>query len=170
MDRKDLDKLRNLIYPIFYSDERIVNVWLFGSRARGDNKEDSDYDILLTCDPDAIDLTIGSSSLFYYKNELEKVLAKPVDIHELDSSLETNNPDFFRTVMEDRILLYNRDGFNQMEALKTDRNLIERERMLIREYSNECDEDKTVPPGLEALYSWYENKQANIPKFTYKAR
>ena len=50
---------------------------LFGSRAFGDNKSDSDYDILVEFAPDSKTTFLGMMKL---QGELEDVLGKPVDL------------------------------------------------------------------------------------------
>ena len=47
MNASSLEKIKNIVYPIAvrYGVEK---VYLFGSRARGDNKHDSDYDFLIS--------------------------------------------------------------------------------------------------------------------------
>ncbi|MBI4066210.1 nucleotidyltransferase family protein [Candidatus Gottesmanbacteria bacterium] len=50
---------------------------LFGSRAFGDNKPESDYDILVEFTPDSTTTLLGMMKL---QIELEDLLGKPVDI------------------------------------------------------------------------------------------
>lgn len=59
------------------SKYRVKELSLFGSRARGDNRGDSDYDLLVDFLPDA------GIDLFDYaemKNDLEDLLGKDVDL------------------------------------------------------------------------------------------
>ncbi len=50
---------------------------LFGSRALGDNRPDSDYDILVEFAPDSPTTFLGMMKL---KGQLEDILGRPVDL------------------------------------------------------------------------------------------
>jgi predicted nucleotidyltransferase len=79
MDKKcaydpSLEELRKIVAPIA-ADYGVPKVYLFGSRVRGDNNEDSDYDFCIDV-PITFDLfRIGA---FLY--DLRKALKKDVDV------------------------------------------------------------------------------------------
>jgi predicted nucleotidyltransferase len=51
MENNDYIKAVNLIKQYFYAEGlKISRFYLFGSRARGDNKSDSDYDMMIVVD------------------------------------------------------------------------------------------------------------------------
>lgn len=98
MSTADAITIKDMILPIVrkYGVER---VFLFGSMARGDADENSDYDFLISKG----DLR----SLFQYASfigELESVLKRHVDVI-TDTSSDEN---IIRTAMQEGILLYER--------------------------------------------------------------
>ena len=68
-----LDDLRRMVGPIA-ARYGIRRVYLFGSRARGDHQEGSDYDFIILCPED-----MGLIGLTNFRNELMGVLGRPVD-------------------------------------------------------------------------------------------
>ena len=66
-------KAENVV-PDIASRFGILRVYLFGSRSRGDNKEDSDYDFLILC-PDGMKLC----TLANFMDELRRALGNEVD-------------------------------------------------------------------------------------------
>ena len=69
-----LDDIKALILPIT-SEYPITRITLFGSRANGTNKEDSDVDLIMEfCD------AISLLTLARIKYELEDILGVPVDV------------------------------------------------------------------------------------------
>lgn len=75
----------------------ILKVYLFGSRARGDNRPDSDYDFCIVAPKGMGLFKIGG---FYGK--LEEALGMEIDI----ISERAMKDDFSRDVLRDRRLLY----------------------------------------------------------------
>lgn len=60
---------------IYFSGQPVSKAWLFGSRSRGDNRNDSDFDILVNFD--------DGVGLFKYASiiaDLEKMLKRSVDL------------------------------------------------------------------------------------------
>ena len=57
----------------------IVKAWVFGSFARGEEKKDSDLDILVDYDPSANLSLLGA---IRYKLDMEKLIGREVDLVE----------------------------------------------------------------------------------------
>lgn len=94
MDQSLLDKLTS-----YFQSQPIAKAWLFGSRSRGEQREDSDYDIMV-----AFDAPVG---LFKYSSiitDLENILKKGVDLV-TEKSLY---PWVKESVNHDKILIYER--------------------------------------------------------------
>ena len=72
-------------------------VYLFGSRARGDNRSDSDYDFCVLTDDGCTLFTLGG---FY--SDLRDAIGTEIDIVS-EGAIEG---DFREEVLRDRILLY----------------------------------------------------------------
>lgn len=77
-----LDDLRSIVAPIAQR-YGITQVYLFGSRSRGDYHDDSDFDFLITVRKGVSLLDVGC---FVY--DLEEALEKPVGISFKDSASE----------------------------------------------------------------------------------
>lgn len=94
----------NSIIPTIQSylaTQPVSKAWLFGSYSRGEEKEESDVDILVSFDKDA------KISLFKYANmicQLEELLKQKVDLVEEGTLL----PFAQQTADEDKILIYER--------------------------------------------------------------
>ncbi len=94
----------NSIIPTIQSylaTQPVSKAWLFGSYSRGEEKEESDVDILVSFDKDA------KISLFKYANmicQLEELLKQKVDLVEEGTLL----PFAQQTANEDKILIYER--------------------------------------------------------------
>jgi len=73
-------------------------MYLFGSRARDDGDENSDYDFYIVAD--GINSLIGLSGLM---QDLQEVLGSKVDIVAEDPYI---NKDFLKEVLRDRRLVY----------------------------------------------------------------
>ena len=85
----------------YFATQPIEKAWLFGSYARGEERPDSDVDILVVFDKN------GKVGLFKYAhivNELEAVLGKNVDLV-VDGALL---PFAVETANRDKILIYER--------------------------------------------------------------
>ena len=96
----------------FYGDS-LKSVWLYGSRARGDHRPDSDLDVLLVRDLrndlDSI-ATMEDRTDWPFREFLEErmegysVLFTPIQIHSVEAEqLDTWDTMFFRSVREDGI-------------------------------------------------------------------
>ena len=84
----------------YFKTQPVLKVWLFGSFARGEQKADSDVDILITLDPSR---PIGLEFFGMYE-DLKELLGRDVDLV-TDRSLA----DFARESVEnDKILIYER--------------------------------------------------------------
>lgn len=75
----------------------ILKVYLFGSRARGDNRPDSDYDFCIVA-PEGM----GLFKMGGFYGKLEEALGTEIDI----ISERAMKDDFSRDVLRDRRLLY----------------------------------------------------------------
>ena len=69
----------NMIQTIreYFATQPIEKAWLFGSYARGEEREDSDVDLLVTLDSEA---KVGLIRYVHIMNELKKKLNKEVDM------------------------------------------------------------------------------------------
>ena len=85
----------------YFATQPVVRAWLFGSYARGEQREDSDIDIMLVLDKEA---HVGLFRLSSMRLKLQDLLNKPVDL-----VTEKGLLPFARESAEnDRILLYER--------------------------------------------------------------
>jgi len=97
--RHDLsfDELCEIVAPI--AEKRgVTRIYLFGSRARGENDENSDYDFFIV--PGRIRSLIGLSGLM---RELEEALGAEVDIISEDPYIKE---EFLEEVLRERRLVY----------------------------------------------------------------
>ena len=90
------EELRRIVKPIAES-HGMRQVYLFGSRARGDNREDSDYDFCVVTSDDCDLFELGG-----FFAELRDALGVEIDI----VCQESLRDDFSREVVRDRRLLY----------------------------------------------------------------
>ncbi|MDR2698414.1 MAG: nucleotidyltransferase domain-containing protein [Candidatus Methanoplasma sp.] len=92
-----IDEIIKIISPIAerYGIER---VYLFGSRARGDNASDSDYDFSI--DPGRMDNILD---FFGFIDELEEALGSRVDVVSRRSLKEDR---FYRYMVADEVVVY----------------------------------------------------------------
>lgn len=70
MDETLLNKLRS-----YFRSQPVSKAWIFGSRSRGDNRHDSDYDILVS-----FDSGVGLFKYASIQRDLESILKFPVDL------------------------------------------------------------------------------------------
>ena len=87
----------------YFNTQPVSKAWLFGSYSRGEEKDGSDVDILVSFDKDA------KISLFKYASiicQLEELLQCKVDLVEDGTLL----PFAQQSVNEDKILIYERRG------------------------------------------------------------
>jgi len=59
----------------YFKGQPVSKAWLFGSRSRGDNREDSDFDILVN-----FDNNVGLLKYASMANDLEDLLKRGVDL------------------------------------------------------------------------------------------
>ena len=90
------EELRRIVEPIAKS-YGMKQVYLFGSRARGDNREDSDYDFCVVTSDDCDLFELGG-----FFAELRDALGVEIDL----VCQESLRDDFNREVLRDRKLLY----------------------------------------------------------------
>ena len=85
----------------YFKTQPVLKAWLFGSYARGEQRPDSDVDILVTVDRDA---HVGLFKLSGMHLDLQDLLQKPVDLV-TDKGLL---PFARKSVEQDRMLIYER--------------------------------------------------------------
>ena len=91
------EEICEIVAPI--AEKRgVERVYLFGSRARGDNDEKSDYDFYIV--PGRIRSLIGLSGLM---QDLQEALGAEVDIVSENPHIKE---DFLQEVLRDRRLIY----------------------------------------------------------------
>ena len=97
MTDHSIDEIIKIVSPIAerYGIER---VYLFGSRARGNNTYDSDYDFSI--DPGKIDNILD---LFSFIDELEEALGSEVDVVSRKSAKESR---FYRHMTADEVIVH----------------------------------------------------------------
>ena len=61
----------------YFKTQPVLKAWLFGSYSRGEERPDSDVDILVTVDQDA---HVGLFKLSAMHLDLEDLLQRPVDL------------------------------------------------------------------------------------------
>lgn len=92
-----VDNIADIVKPLAQK-YHIKEVYLFGSYARGDADENSDYDFLVFGDDDFKPVTI-----FALGEELREALQKKVDIFEIR---EVNQDSmFYETIMKEKVLI-----------------------------------------------------------------
>ncbi len=87
----------------FFAGQPVRRAWIFGSCSRGEEREDSDVDILVQYDDS------DSMSLFAIAGmmcSLERLVDRPVDLVEYGRVL----PFAVDSVETDKILIYEREG------------------------------------------------------------
>lgn len=86
----------------YFVTQPVTKAWLFGSYARGDQREDSDVDILVNFDHD--NANIGLMEYVHMINELTKRLGRSVDLVEEGTLL----PFAEKSANQDKYLIYER--------------------------------------------------------------
>jgi len=86
----------------FFSKEPIVKAWLFGSFARGEERADSDVDILVQFDRDAKVGLLRHADILL---RLEQLLHRKVDLVPENSIY----PELRQSINSSRILIYERN-------------------------------------------------------------
>lgn len=95
-----LEETKAIVTEIANRHDYIHRVWLFGSRARGDNRSDSDYDFCILASYKASILDIE-----LFREELEDALGRGVDFAYEDGMSER----FRSRVSNDMKLIYEQD-------------------------------------------------------------
>lgn len=97
MDKQQLQQ----IIASYFATQPVLKAWLFGSFARGEQREDSDVDIMILLDSDA---HVGLIKLSGMRLDLQDLLMRDVDL-----VTEKGLLPFARESAEnDKILLYER--------------------------------------------------------------
>ena len=96
MENSTLEKIREC-----FATQPIKKAWLFGSCSRGEDREDSDIDILVTFDNNA---KVSLLKHAIMADDLEKMLGRPVDLV-TDGTLL---PFAVNSVSHDKQLIYER--------------------------------------------------------------
>ena len=85
----------------YFKDKPVKRVYLFGSYARGDAREDSDVDLL-------VDLEKGVGwQIFSWPDELQQLMAVPTDVvSNADKPEHTSNWKLIERINKEKLLLY----------------------------------------------------------------
>ena len=86
----------------YFATQPVLKAWVFGSFARGEERPDSDIDLLVTFDHEHE--TIGLFKYISIMEELKKILHRDVDLVEDGTLL----PFAERTANKDKKLIYER--------------------------------------------------------------
>ena len=93
-----IETLREIVAPIAI-EHGIIRVYLFGSRARGDNHIDSDYDFCIVI-PEDYDL-IDIGGIMY---DLQEAIGSEIDLVCEDSAVK--KPSLMEEILRDRKILF----------------------------------------------------------------
>lgn len=96
--------VQNTMIPMlrnYFATQPVERAWLFGSFSRGEQRKDSDVDILVDLDKKA---HIGLFEYVQLQLALQDLLHRPVDLVESDSLMSFARPSANR----DKILIYER--------------------------------------------------------------
>jgi len=85
----------------YFKTQPVLKAWLFGSYSRGEERPDSDVDILVRYDENA---RISLMTIAHMMNELRKAINRRVDLVEEDCLL----PFAKESVERDKYLIYER--------------------------------------------------------------
>jgi predicted nucleotidyltransferase len=100
-----LDQIRDVVTKWAYSHPEIERIYLFGSRARGDSKPDSDVDLAI--EVLGIEGENADTRYFYgnkaWKDELEVALDRPINILR---KIDHGKPEIQAAIERDGILIY----------------------------------------------------------------
>lgn len=99
--------MQNVIHTVaeYFKNQPVLKAWLFGSFARGEQKDGSDVDILIVLDPTQ---HIGLKFFGMYE-DLKELLGRNVDLVTEDSLAEYAR----QSVNHDKILIYERTADNE---------------------------------------------------------
>lgn len=98
MNESMVDKIKT-----YLATQPVNKAWLFGSFSRGEEREDSDVDILVQFNPDAV---VGLFKYIRIMRELSELLNRKVDLVEEGTLLPFAVPSAER----DKILIYEREA------------------------------------------------------------
>ena len=98
MNESMVDKIKT-----YLATQPVDKAWLFGSFSRGEEREDSDVDILVQFNPDAV---VGLFKYIRIMRELSELLNRKVDLVEEGTLLPFAVPSAER----DKILIYEREA------------------------------------------------------------
>lgn len=101
------------------ADERILRAILFGSRARGDFRGDSDFDVLVIVDQKTMELKDKIIDIFY-SYELATDISFSLMIRsreEVEFNKKLGSP-FFKTIEKEGIVFYDAGQGREASALK----------------------------------------------------
>lgn len=85
----------------YFSSQPVIKAWLFGSYARGEERENSDVDIMITLDKNA---HVGLFKLSGMRLDLQDLIGKEVDLVTEKGLL----PFARESANQDKILMYER--------------------------------------------------------------
>ena len=108
-----IDEIREKIRPIC-EQYKIEKVWLFGSYARGEAREDSDVDFYVQSER-----SVRLLDLIAFRMDVEEALAKEVD---MITRTPTEYPIFAKYIERDKVLLY--DTHTERRADSTDHRAV----------------------------------------------
>ncbi len=100
-----IEELKEKVCPVA-KKHGVIKVYLFGSRARGDNDKDSDYDFLIS--KGKVNSLIKYVALV---SDLEEILGTHVDLITDTSS----DIDFLDNIRGDLVLIYDKQGQDDIE-------------------------------------------------------
>lgn len=86
----------------YLATQPVLKAWIFGSYARGEERDDSDVDLLVEFDHD--NATIGLMQYCHIMNELSDQIGKKIDLVENGTLL----PFAEQTANQDKRLIYER--------------------------------------------------------------
>ena len=101
-----IDEIKNIVAPIAKA-YGVQRVFLFGSYARGETREDSDIDLLVDTSGTNLRTLLSLGALYY---DLEAALQKPIDlitVSALEQRAQMPSEEMFKeTVMKERLNVY----------------------------------------------------------------
>ena len=100
MTAEELQQLKTIVRPIA-EEYGLARVSLFGSRARGEERPDSDYDFLISKGKLKSLFELGG-----LLNDLEDALGKSVDV----VTDTCNDPEFVQDIRQDEVVVYEQAG------------------------------------------------------------
>jgi predicted nucleotidyltransferase len=101
------EQILNEIKKIILEKEPAANIYLYGSRARGEAKEESDWDLLILLDKEYIsykDEERITSPLYDYELEAGEVIS-PMIYSKKEWESKYRITSFYKNVMEEGVLL-----------------------------------------------------------------